>query len=492
MGIIIRQSIKSSLVSYVGVIIGFVNVLILYPSILNQGQIGIIETIRALVFLLAPFAASGIPQSVLRFFPTYSINGKDNGFYISLLIILLSWLVVFYLIIFLFKDFFYAFLGYDSANLQSYDWLIFLSLFCYIIYNFLATVSSSSLRITIPRLLDTVVMRIIVMGLVLLFGFSFITLNDLIVFTSIAYVLPAIVLIFYILRMKVISWSINYDVLKWVNFKLIFKYSNYTLFASASSIIIQKIDVVMIGIGENLDSVGIYVIAFYIGSAIEIPSRNIADISFPILSRAFQNNDIKEVENIYKKSSINQFIIGGLLLMIVWSCLDNLFSLMPNGQLYSMGKNVVFIISVGKLLDMIMGVNSKIIQASDFYRYNLYTNVLLSILVVIFNYLLIPKFSIEGAAVASLMALSIYNIVSYIVVWRKLRIQPLSKQSLTVSIIVITLVMLGFILPDLNSSVLSIVYKTVILTFAYGCSIYFLKISPDANMLLKKLLKKTF
>lgn len=43
MGIIIKQSIKGTIFSYIGVVLGFVTVGLLWPKLLNADQIGLIN-----------------------------------------------------------------------------------------------------------------------------------------------------------------------------------------------------------------------------------------------------------------------------------------------------------------------------------------------------------------------------------------------------------------------------------------------------------------
>lgn len=68
MGVVIRQSIFSSIISYVGVAIGYINLLYLYPRFLELEQIGLLRTIQDTALLMAPFAQVGLAHSILRFY----------------------------------------------------------------------------------------------------------------------------------------------------------------------------------------------------------------------------------------------------------------------------------------------------------------------------------------------------------------------------------------------------------------------------------------
>ena len=54
------QSIQTTLFSYVGVVLGYINVLWLYPYALDSTQLGIFRTIQDLGLLLVPFAQLGL------------------------------------------------------------------------------------------------------------------------------------------------------------------------------------------------------------------------------------------------------------------------------------------------------------------------------------------------------------------------------------------------------------------------------------------------
>ena len=68
MGIIVRQGFKSSIVSYVGVVIGIFNILILYNQFLTQEQLGLYaSTLLTFPVIYMSFALLGVPSVAVRF-----------------------------------------------------------------------------------------------------------------------------------------------------------------------------------------------------------------------------------------------------------------------------------------------------------------------------------------------------------------------------------------------------------------------------------------
>ena len=88
--------------------------------------------------------------------------------------------------------------------------------------------------------------------------------------------------------------------------------------------LVSRLDMVMIGKFMSLKYVAFYSVAFYIGNAIKVPARSVVAISDPIVSKAWKN-DIKLIESIYYKSSINQLIIGGIFFICIWLSVDDIF-----------------------------------------------------------------------------------------------------------------------------------------------------------------------
>src|SRR5665811_1373114 len=74
MGEIVKQSLLTTLSSYIGVLIGYINMLWLLPYVLSPAHIGILKTIQDMALLLVPFAQLGIGHGITRFYPMVKKN----------------------------------------------------------------------------------------------------------------------------------------------------------------------------------------------------------------------------------------------------------------------------------------------------------------------------------------------------------------------------------------------------------------------------------
>ena len=87
MGLIVRQSIITTIISYVGVAIGYINLLYLYPRFLSPEQVGLMRTLQDAAILMAQFAQFGLAQSIIRFFPRFREQAEGGKNFINLILL---------------------------------------------------------------------------------------------------------------------------------------------------------------------------------------------------------------------------------------------------------------------------------------------------------------------------------------------------------------------------------------------------------------------
>ena len=237
----------------------------------------------------------------------------------------------------------------------------------------------------------------------------------------------------------------------------------------------------------NLAANAVYTTAFYMATVIEIPKRALSQIMMPLISKAFEQNNVREVATLYRKTSINQFIIGSLLLIGVWINLDNMFALIPKGNQYELGKWVVIIVGVGKLVDMLFGPSSEIIVLSKYYKFNIILILLLAAIVIISNNLLIPRYGIEGAAWGSAFALIIFNVIKFIFIYWKFKIQPFDFNTVKVMVIAGLVLLINYFLPPISNVFADILFRSGIITVMFAALILWSKASEDSNGIFKSL-----
>lgn len=491
MGLVIRQSIVTTVIAYCGVAIGYVNLLYLYPKFLEPGQIGLLRTIQDAAILFTPFAQFGLTQGIVRYYPRLVATQAQAGSFIRL--ILLFALAGFGIFLFIFKIFETSILAYFEANapeIIGYTTLVLWLTFILLILVILEAYSRSLLKTIVPNLLREVVVRLLLAVLVLLYFSGHLTFPQFIIGTTIAYLVSLLILILYLWTQGDLRLSSTFNQLDKNELPGLVRFSLLSFTGMAGMIIIGKIDSIMVSGMLGLAANAIYTTSFYMATVIEIPKRALMQISMPLISRAFEKNDMNDIKNIYQKTSINQFIVGSLILVGIWANLHNLFALMPRGEIYEAGTHVVIIVGLGKLIDMLFGPSSEILVLSKYYGFNIVFILLLSAAIITGNNLLIPRYGIDGAAMGSAGALILFNFLKYFFIYAKLGMQPFTKDTLKVIGIGAIALGVNFLVPRLEGVMLDISLRSMAIIIIYVTLVFVSKASPEGNQVFKNILAK--
>lgn len=487
MGIIIRQSIISSTLTYLGVIIGYVNLLILLPRYMSPEEVGLQRTFQDVALLLVPFVQLGVSQLTLKYFPKY----KGTDYYSEFVTLMLGFFImatfIFSLVYFYFEEPISIYFEEKAKGINEFLILIWGLSILLAMHSVLVAFAQSSLKIVLPIFLKEVVLRAFTLVNIVLFATNTINFHQFIYFLSGAYLLNFFILIIYLLSKKTFSLSFKLKHIKWPIIKEMATYSLFTFLGASGILIIGKVDSIMVSAMMGYQANAIYTTAFYIAVLIELPKRSISQISTPFISKAFKENNIAEVKTIYSKSSVNNLIIGSLLFIGIWVNLDNIFFLIAKSEIYVLGKWVVLIVGAGKLLDMSAGLNGEVIAMSKHFRINTYLIVLLTFFTITANYFLIPIYGLEGAAIGSALALFLYNFGKFLFLWLNEGLQPFSIQTLKVISIAAVSLLTGLNVPELSNNYLDIIIQSAVVTILFGGLIIWLKPSSDVNVLVTQL-----
>ena len=486
MGILLRQSFWSTIVIYFGVVLGFINSIILFPSFLDTEQIGLIRQIISASTLLIPITTFGVNSAYVKFYPFFkdSISGKKQFFSFNFFIVIVSYVITSSLIYIFFDEI--KFIFTEKSDL-------FIDYF-YVVYYILFILSISALFESYLRARYETVMSNIVNGVsnrfftaitILLLSQSIINFDELINLQIAIYSLGLLILIYHSNKKDSVSFTFKFPEIR-PYYQKILNFSSYAFLGSFSNIIVLNVDVLMVTSLLGLSQTGIYTTAFYIGMIIEIPRRAISQISIPFISENIKNQNFNKIEDYYRDISLHQTLIGVLFYLLVIINLDQIFNLIPNSENFISGKNVVYIIGLCKLIIMFFSFNSEIISLSKHYRFTVVTIIILAIISIALNLFLIPIYGMIGAAFASLISILIFNIIKYVFIKLKMKISPFSLSSLKVILIGISLFTINFyLMPVFSNDFISIVFKSTVITSLYVLIIYLLKISPKLNRIIQ-------
>lgn len=481
MGIVIRKSLITSILSYLGIIIGYLNILYFFPKFLSRDQIGLYRLILNSAILLTPFAQAGIMQGIIRFYPVFNKQdkAKDFTFFVFLFsitsIALVSGLLLF------FQDAILDFLF--SENIDQIREFYPLLIYLVILMSFIAVFEGferAKLRIILINFLKDVYIRLLTAITIFLYFQQILDFNGLLYSLLFIYGSAALILGINLFRKHQISLHIPLKI-SFRELTEVLRYNFFMVISVGSSLVVGTIDSLMVSAYLGLTENGIYTTLFFVAVVIEIPKRAISQLAYSLYAKSFAANKLQEIRILYGKTALNQLIIGLLLYIGIVANLHNLFAFIPNGEDYIAGKWVIIIIGASKVIDMAAGANGELIVMSKHYKFNVYLIALLAGLTIISNILLIPILGLSGAALATLLSLVCFNGAKLLFIYKKFGMQPFSWQTMISLVIGILSLLVGLYLPVIDHNLADLFIRSVIVAVLYSGLILFTGVSPDIN-----------
>ncbi|MCS6823379.1 MAG: oligosaccharide flippase family protein [Cytophagaceae bacterium] len=502
MGIVAKRGIQSSIINYIGVLIGVLNVLFLFPKYLSPEQFGLFRLLQDIPWFFALFVQLGASSVTDRFFQYFKDEQKkNNGFLLLILLYPLVGYILFVSIFFGFASYWKSFYAERSPLVVDYFFYI-APLTLFIMYSvILEAYLRAHLNVLFSNFLREVLIRIFFCIMIALFATDIINFDQFVFLLTVSYGINMLLILLYIRKKKLLWLNCNFGFKRNQSiYRNILKYLLYLIPASAGGVIAQKIDSMMLGsisgkgVNEGLVHVAIYALAFHIASFIEVPRRSINQISIPLLSKAFKENDLTQVNILYKKNSLIQFLSGVFIFSLVWININEIFFLLPKGHVYVAGKYVLLIIGLARLIDMVTSINSEVIQFSEHYRFNTLAVVILGVSTIVFNLIFIPNIAIIGAAIALFISVSLYNYIKTYYIWKKLHIHPFSSSMIPLVLILSISILAEWVLPNARQGYMAATGTVLLRSILYVVCFYIvfrkLRISEDANLLVESIIKK--
>jgi O-antigen/teichoic acid export membrane protein len=483
MGIVRDQGIKNTMSFYIGMAIGAINTVIIYPNVFkdNPEHFGLIQILISYAIVISTFTTLGIPKTFVRFFP--AIKEKGQLYFLSLVIPLLGFALSL-LVFFLFKEQIFEII--DASELLRLNFFYIILLVFFIgFYDVLTAVSRSFLSAATPIFINEIFLKVYSMLVLLLHWFGYLDFTTFLKIYLFGYFLKFTILFLIQWKNDRFSLALSVNNLK---LKEILGFGLFVFIGGASVMLVTKIDIIMIGSMLDLEQVAFYTVAFFIGNAIKVPGKSIGAISIPLVAKAWEKKDYKEIQTLYSKSSINQLIIGGVLFLCIWLNIDEIFSLLPTK--FQAGKWVVFYIAIAQLFSMANGINGTIIVNSKYYRYDFYTNVILVFVTIATNYLLIPQYGIDGAAIATAISVFLFNLIRLILIKVKMDMHPFSLQTIKTILLISVMFFIVDFLPNSSYAFVDIIWRSLVVFILFIAVVFYFNLSEDINKLMIEIRKK--
>ena len=504
MGIVIRQSIKGTIMNYLGVVVGFITTFFVMTKYLTQEEIGLTRVMADAAILLSGLASLGTNTSALRYYPYFrDKDSRDHGFFGWTLIIPMIGFVIITILFFFFKDVIIDMFSGKSALFVDYIYLVIPMAFFMMYMTVFETNANILMRIVVPKMVREVGVRIFTLVDYILYITGVISLDWMVIGLCLAYLVATLLNIIYLLILSRISFKIEPGhISKWLRKDFMF----YTLFLTVAAVIgniIPSLNTFFISAQLGLAITGIYSIASYMANLVDIPYRSVSAISRPIISQAMKDKDNQRAAEICKSVSLHQLVAGSFVFFIIWINIDLFFDLLPNGEKYVDGKWVFFLLGMAKLVNSSLNIGVTVLSYSKWYYLQLIFTAILTISAIVLNNNLIPVLGMTGAAWSSIISFSIYYLLLLALIIWKTKISPFSWNEILVVLVMILLFVINWISVKYISNpiiyfkyngmavkIIEAVVRTGLLVVIGLTLIYVLKVSKQINDIINKLIRK--
>ena len=488
MGIIARQSFYNILSILFAFALGGINTIVFYPRVMGPEFHGLIGALLANSNIIQPLFAYGIQFTIIKYYSACtSKREQDNLLVFS---ILLPLVVILPIVGLVYQyDSISAFVFSEDSPAGDFLFLIFsiatATAYFEIFYSWLRiqkkTVFGNFLKEVYQRVMITVLLTFYFLGWLDFDGF--------IVALIVGYFLRLLLIVTYALW--VYRPEVHFELPE--NLKVLLRYCSYIFLTGFSASIILDLDKSMIEQLLKPEYVSFYMVAIFIAAVIDAPSRAMVQIVSPMVAEALNTKNSVRLEELLKRSSLNLLLVSGLLFVLITTNLDDIYRLIEllNAQQgYAAGLPIILLISFSKLFSASLGCLNNIITNSEYYRYLLIFSVAAASLAVILNIQFIQSYGFVGAALATLIVVTLFNFLKIVLVYSKFKIHPFGIKSIWVLLLILILYGVFFNINLDFHPILSVTIKATLVGALYLGVSYFLGLSEEVNRVIDRLLKK--
>jgi len=481
-----KRSISATIWIYIGFIIGAINTYFLtHKSWFEVDQNGLTRVMIEISQLIFAFSTLGVTTYIIKFFPYYksNINSKSNDLLGIAIIIALFGFIVTCTSLFLIEPLIVRKFSKNSLLLVQYFYWTIPMAFFILLYNILEAYSYGFDKGLLTSFLKETILRLFTLIIILLKVLNIIDFNVFIILFSFQYASIVIILAVHLKTQNQLWISFKPSRVTKKFRKKIISIISLTFIVIVVSVLRSSIDGLVLAAKQNLGKVGIFGLAAYMVSVIQAPFRSIVAITIPILSRAWRNKDYEEIIKIYQRSSINLLSVSLLIFFCIWLNFSQGIHYFGINSEYLEGKWVFFLLGIVAIIEVGTGVNGQIIGTSTFWRFELWTSLLLTALIIPLSYFLTVKYGILGPALANLISFSIYNYIRYYFLWKKFKMQPFTIKTFEIIAISSVAFFSSYILFNNIDGILGIIGRTILFLSIFLSLSLYREVSEDFNSL---------
>ena len=492
MGVIQRQSLKFTIINFIGTFIGFLSVIFIYN--LEIEVYGYFQLMYSYATLIMPLLGLGIHGAIIKFFPLFKQKNLDQHFLsFTLVIASVSACISVVLIAIIYAvGYPYLFEYFENFQVVDDNKYVILALSFILLYTAIFIFHAMSrYRIVVPDLINNIGLKIFLPITILLVYAKYLDIASFKYVMLAYFVVVCGLLLVYLLTLGNHSLRPRLAALDKGEYKSMADFMGFSILNSLGANIALRLDIVMVGTMINTETAGVYGLILVISNVMDIPTKAINQIGSPVIANDWANNNLSNIQDIYQKSSIYGSIIGVFLFLLLYFIWPDILALMPKGKMditVALAMSIFGFLGLSKLFDLVTGVNSIIISYSKSYRYHMYFLVALAAVNLSLNYFLLLRFGVVGAAMATCISILLYNIAKHIFVRYTFDLRLAVKDQSFIMLAGLAVFGIMYFVPSILHPVVSMMIKGAIIFVLFATMMWLFNPGEE----LRKVLKDTW
>jgi O-antigen/teichoic acid export membrane protein len=249
-----------------------------------------------------------------------------------------------------------------------------------------------------------------------------------------------------------------------------------------------NIQTLLLGSLNSIFNVGIFSLATQINMIGSLFHSSIIGASMPVVSTLYDQQKIKALNRYYQATSRWTFTLNLPLFLIIVSYPETILRVF--GQSFTQGVSALTILAWANLVNTGTGTCGVVLDMTGHTKLKLINSIITVVLTVALNLLLIPSLGLVGGAIASLVSVSVTNVLRIGEIFAHLKILPYNAnflKSIAAGVFawLTSLALRSTIIPGID--LLSMAFNAVVLSLVFGVTIYLLGLSHEEWVILAEL-----
>lgn len=485
-----KQSIVRIGISIAGSVIGTLSTLYIYP--LDMTLHGLCMFLLTTALMFTPFLLFGSGAVAINNYNEFKTHDKrDNGFLAVIFSMYLFGSALFALVFFFrgewFGSFFYS--GKTEYN-KYFGYILPLTILqagCALIDVYL----NNFTKVIIPAIFREFLLKLTLPLLIGLHVLGYISVDTVVFGLAGNYMLALALLILYTIYLRRQSFTVTFKFLNRERVKRIVNYAFFAILGAFGTQLVNYLDIVMIkAILPPLEFISVYSMHYNLANFINMPIIAVISVASPLVARYMADKDHEKISHIYISTSTIMLLLGCFLMAGILINMESIYTLMKNGDAYRSGLLVLVFLGFAKLFDMATGLNSQIIGYSSYYKVNFYTVIFLGLLNTVLNFVFIHSIGIAGAALATLIAMTLFNIFKLYFVRKKFGVWPFKIKDLYIIATTLVVAVLAFIMPAGKNPYIQILIRSTVFTTLFWAFAFYFNYSPQVTLMATNLIRR--